>query len=47
MVKNSFVAPEEDKRVPTQHPLLDVTEIDTDIEAYLKQIGETIYKFPE
>jgi serine/threonine-protein kinase len=33
--------------VPTQHPLLDVTEIDTDIEAYLKQIGETTYKFPE
>ena len=33
--------------MPTQHPLLDVTEIDTDIEAYLKQIGETTYKFPE
>ncbi len=33
--------------MPTQHPLLDVTEIDTDIETYLKRIGETTYKFPE
>ena len=28
--------------MPTQHPLLEVTEIDTDIETYLKQIGEMI-----
>ena len=33
--------------MPTRHPLLDVTEIDTDIEAYLKQIGEITYWFPE
>ncbi len=33
--------------MPTQHPFLDVTEIDTDIETYLKQIGEMTYRFPE
>ncbi len=33
--------------MPTRHPLLDVTEIDTDIEAYLKQISETMHRFPE
>ena len=33
--------------MPTQHPLLDVTEVDTDIETYLKQIGEMTYRFPE
>ena len=32
--------------MPTRHPLLDVTEIDTDIETYLKQIGEIMYRFP-
>ena len=31
----------------TQHPLLDVTAIDRDIEAYLKQISQTVYPFPE
>ncbi|MDE0638635.1 MAG: hypothetical protein OXI43_22575 [Candidatus Poribacteria bacterium] len=33
--------------MPIQHPLLDVMEIDTDIETYLKQIGEMTYRFPE
>ena len=33
--------------MPTQHPLLDITEIDTDIDDYLKQIGEITYRFPE
>lgn len=33
--------------MPTRHPLLDVAEINTDIEAYLKQIGEMTYRFPE
>ncbi len=32
--------------MPTRHPLLDVTEIDTNIETYLKQIGEITYRFP-
>ena len=32
--------------MPPQHPLLDVAKIDTDIEAYLKQIGEITYRFP-
>lgn len=31
----------------TRHPLLDIAEIDTDIEAYLKQIGEIPVRFPE
>ena len=33
--------------MPTEHPLLDISEIDTSIEAYLKQIGEITYRFPE
>ncbi len=33
--------------MPTRHPLLDVTEIDTDIEIYLNQIGEVKFRFPE
>ena len=33
--------------MPTRHPLLDITEIDTDIEAYLEQISETMHRFPE
>ncbi len=33
--------------MPTQHPFLEVTEIDTDIETYLRQIGEVTYLFPE
>ena len=33
--------------MPTEHPLLDVTEIDTDIETYLTHIAETTYQFPE
>ncbi len=33
--------------MPTQHPLLDITEIDTDISDYLKHIGEGTYRFPE
>lgn len=33
--------------MPTQHPLLDVTEINTNIETYLKQIGEITFRFPE
>ncbi len=33
--------------MPTRHPLLDVTEIDTDIETYLNQIGEVTFRFPE
>ena len=33
--------------MPTRHPLLDVTEIDSDIETYLQQIGEITYRFPE
>ena len=33
--------------MPTGNSLLDVTEIDTDIETYLKQIGEIMYRFPE
>ena len=33
--------------MPTQHPLLGVKEIDTDIESYLKQISETMHRFPE
>ena len=33
--------------MPTQHPLLDITEIDTDIDDYLKQIGEITYRFPK
>ena len=32
--------------MPTGHPLLDVTGIGTDIETYLKQIGEITYRFP-
>ena len=32
-------------KMPTRHPLLDVTEIDTDIEIYLEQIGEITYRF--
>ena len=32
--------------MPTQHPLLDVKEINTDLEVYLEQIGEIIYRFP-
>ncbi len=33
--------------MPTQHPLLDVTKINTEIETYLKQIGEVKFRFPE
>ncbi len=33
--------------MPTQHPLLEISEINTNIEAYLKQIGELTYRFPE
>ena len=33
--------------MPTRHPLLEISEIDTHIEAYLKQIGEITYRFPE
>ena len=33
--------------MPTQHPLLEISEIDTNIEAYLKQIGEIAFQFPE
>ena len=33
--------------MPTEHPLLHVTEIDTDIETYLTHIAETTYQFPE
>ena len=33
--------------MPTEHPLLDISEIDISIEAYLKQIGEITYRFPE
>ena len=33
--------------MPSQHPLLDITEIDTDIDDYLKQIGEITYRFPK
>ena len=33
--------------MPTEHPLLHVTEIDTDIETYLTYIAETTYQFPE
>ena len=33
--------------MPTRHPLLDITEIDTDISNYLKHIGEITYQFPE
>ena len=33
--------------MPTPHPLLEISEIDTHIEAYLKQIGEITYRFPE
>lgn len=33
--------------MPTGHPLLKVSEIDTYIEAYLKQIGEITFQFPE
>ena len=32
--------------MPTQHLLLNVAEIDTDIETYLKQIGKITYRFP-
>ena len=33
--------------MPTRHPLLDISEIDIDIKAYLKQVGEITYRFPE
>ena len=33
--------------MPTRHPLLEISEIDTHIEAYLKQIGEVTFQFPE
>ena len=33
--------------MPTEHPLLDISRIDTSIEAYLQQIGEITYWFPE
>ena len=33
--------------MPTEHPLLHVTEIDTDIETYLNHIAEITYPFPE
>ncbi len=33
--------------MPTEHPLLDISEIDIHIKAYLKQIGEITYRFPE
>ena len=33
--------------MPTEHPLLDISEIDISIEAYLQQIGEIPYRFPE
>ncbi|RKU37790.1 serine/threonine protein kinase [Candidatus Poribacteria bacterium] len=33
--------------MPTQHPLLDIAEIDTNIHDYLKQIGEVKFRFPE
>ena len=33
--------------MPIRPPLLDVRKIDTDIETYLKQIGEITYQFPE
>ena len=33
--------------MPIRHPLLDVTEIDTNIETYLQQIGQMTYRFPE
>ncbi len=32
--------------MPTHHPLLDVTEIDTDSETFLKRIGEAPFRFP-
>ena len=32
--------------MPTQHPLLDISEIDTDIEAYLKQIERSYVSVP-
>ncbi len=33
--------------MPIEHPLLDITEIDTDIENYLKHVGKVIFQFPE
>ena len=33
--------------MPTWHPLLDITEIDTNIRDYLKQICEVTFEFPE
>ena len=33
--------------MPTWHPLLNVSEIDTDIETYLNHITATTYQFPE
>ena len=33
--------------MPTEHPLLNVSEIDKDIETYLNHITETTYQFPE
>ena len=33
--------------MPTEHPLLNVSEIDTDIETYLNQIADTTDPFPE
>lgn len=32
--------------MPIRHPLLDVAEIDTDIEAHLKEISKITYRFP-
>ena len=33
--------------MPTEHPLLDISEININIDDYLKQIGEITYRFPE
>ena len=33
--------------MPPQHPLLQISEVDTHIETYLNQIGEITYRFPE
>lgn len=33
--------------MPTEHPLLNVPEINTDIETYLNHIADTTYPFPE
>ena len=33
--------------MPTRHPLLNIAEIDTNIEAYLNRIGNITFRFPE